>query len=481
MAESSDSVGVGVRVSPAEARAPAEGWELNWLSSLYRTEAGMPMLPADFVASQGQGVRLIDVREPQEFVGSMGYIPGSDWVPPEGLETLADRLGPDCPVIVLSSYGERAGRIAYDLERRGVRYAAALGGGISQWISVGYGTTRDPAILDRCDVLQPVERPRPAAADGGVSGAGLTAEDVRSHVGNPHALRWLRLPAVLLHARVSCVDGRDDRGVIGAPGGNAGVIVLALAALERVLGRPIDPETVFELLDRRGNDLGGLYLHTDQQALDGVAASIRADPRLAAGVNDLDGPIAWRQFLKRPPILLREAVLEHLCEAPAIGCGHLRFLARQAEEYRVRPGLVQDFLRAFFRLRWEEAFKVEYETLHGRHDERAVLVVKLRGGLKPYSRVPLVSPTCFGSQVFVSHPQVTRYLLEVLVDFFLEQDDLVPGLTAALRPALAAECDALNALHTERTVGQLARGLPVYEVTFGRDGQYEVAHLGGVP
>src|SRR5436309_2417619 len=76
----------------APGATPDAGWVINWSGHIYRTVSGNPMLPAGFVAGQGPGVRLIDLREPQAFVGETGYIPGSDWIPAERLDSLAGRL-----------------------------------------------------------------------------------------------------------------------------------------------------------------------------------------------------------------------------------------------------------------------------------------------------------------------------------------------------------------------------------------------------
>jgi hypothetical protein len=47
-------------------------------------------------------------------------------------------------------------------------------------------------------------------------------------------VRWVKMAALLLHGKSSCVDGRDDHGVIGTPGGDAGEFLLALTSIERV-------------------------------------------------------------------------------------------------------------------------------------------------------------------------------------------------------------------------------------------------------
>jgi rhodanese-related sulfurtransferase len=452
-------------------------WASNWVAHLYRSELGSPLLPVEFVAGQGPAVRLIDIRDPQDFIGPLGYIPGSDWIPHERIASLPERLEPESPLVVVSRQGERASEVARMLEGRGLRHVAALAGGIAQWLSLGFSTTRDPAILDRCDVLRPIAPPSFATSDA----PGLSIEHVEEHVGDPLAVRWIRLAALVLHAHLSCIDGRDDRGVVGTPGGDAGQFLLALAAMETMLQRPLDAGTIAALLERRIDALGGFYMHTDHHAMDKAAEAMRGDPRLERALADSQDPRDFRQFLRRPPLLLRDAVLEHLCQSSAIGCGHIRLMHELSADYQVRPGLVLDFLRAFFRARWEGAFRAEYESLHGRHGERAVLNTRVEGKIQPFSPIPLVAPSAFGCQMFVNHPQVSDYLLRLLVDFLLLQSDLVPEFAMSdLRPILHMEVASLHATHVKNSLGHLAKGLPIYEVVFEAERPVRVLAAGVV-
>jgi rhodanese-related sulfurtransferase len=470
------TTGTNPGASSTPTAALEHAWISNWETQLYRSDKGSPLLPVEFVAGQGSAVRLIDVRDPQDFIGPLGYIPGSDWIPPERLDSLPGRLGPESPLVVVSRHGERASEVARMLEGRGLRLVAAMGGGVSQWLSLGFGTTRDPAILDLCDVLRPIEPPACTLGDA----HSLSIEQVEAHLGDPLSVRWIKLAALVLHAHLSCIDGRDDRGIIGTPGGDAGQFLLGLAAIENTLGRRLDPGVIATLLERRIDTLGGFYMHTDHHALQAATESMRHDPRLASVVDEFDEPGEWRQFFRRPPLALREAVLEHLCQASAIGCGHLRLMHQHAADYRIRPGLVLDFLQAFYHARWEGAFRAEYELLHGRHNERAVLNTQIEGPLQPFTLIPLVSPSCSGCQMFVNHTRASEYLLNLLVDFLMLQTDLIPEFARDLQPALIEEVDALHAIHVKNSLGHLARGLPIYDVLFTNRGQVHVAFAGVV-
>src|SRR5262249_49094736 len=126
----------------------------NWAASRTRSPRGIPLLPADFVSCQGRKVRLIDVRSGEELVGPLGYIPGVDWVPAERTATLPDRLDREAPVVLISREYDRSGMAARLLERQGFHWSAALDGGMVAWNALGFSTSRDPSILQRCDQLR---------------------------------------------------------------------------------------------------------------------------------------------------------------------------------------------------------------------------------------------------------------------------------------------------------------------------------------
>ena len=134
-----------------------------------------------------------------------------------------------------------------------------------------------------------------------------------------------------------------------------------------------------------------------------------------------------------------------------------------------------------FGARWEGAFRAEYESLHGRHGERAVLNTRLEGKLQPFSPIPLVSPSAFGCQMFVNHPQVSQYLLRLLVDFLVLQTDLVPEFeNDDLRPILLMAVEDLHAVHVKNSLIHLAKGLPIFDVVFETGEPIRVVAVGTV-
>lgn len=441
---------------------------LNWLERIERSTGNVPMLPVAYVASLGRSVHLIDVRDEDELSGALGHIPGVVWCAPGELPGLAASLGPAALLVLVSRTGERGGRLALDLEQRGFRYVASMSGGMAAWRRSGYSATREPVYqVAPVEPLHPEER-------------ALRASQVEQHLGDPRSIRWVKVAALTLHSRVSCVDGRDDHLLVGTPGGDAGEFSLLLAATERVLDRMLSEEAITQLLQRYADLLGHFYIHSDTHAWNRYIKAIRADERIGPQLAPDLQPHEWRRFNARPPEPLREALLEHLVDPAHFGCGHLRLSLQRAHEYGMRPALGTSILRALHRLRWEGMSEFEVVTLGGDHREGGVLNIRTEGGVWPLAEIPLISPTVQGVQLFVNHPEVAGYLRELGAQFLLQQRDLLP-FDRAQAEALRAEIHRLAAAQLGATLGALAAGLPVYDVTFDKKGRVSVVLAGHVP
>ena len=450
-------------------------FRINWLGALERSPSGAPLLPPEFVAAQGRIVRFIDVREGDEINGPLGHVPGADWVPIDDVGSIAERLHRDDPVVLIARGDERAMKGAKLLEQRGMRMVAAMAGGMVAWKALGFATTREAKILTRKGEIRDV------AAYVDEPARHLTADDIRAHIGDPFSVRHMKFAAMLLHGRLSCVDGRDDSGVVGTPGGDGGEFLLALSALERVSGRVLGDVEIGKLLRRRLDTFGRFYMHTDTTAGNKLITKLRADRRFDAALADISQAHQWRQFLTTTPASLRPALLDVLLSDPTnLGCGHVRLQLQNADEYGTRALLIESFLRLFMTARWNGAVEAEFIPLGGGHREGAVVNVVLQHGVSSFSQVPLVSPSTGRQQMFVNHPQVSGFLRKELVEFLVQQDDVVT-LTPAQREGLLGEVNALGQQQIMATLKQLAAGLPIFTVTFGKDGEVVVDEVGNVP
>ncbi len=452
---------------PGRPLSPAERLlRVTWQHQLRRSEQGVPLLAPELVLELGRAVALVDVREEAELTGPLGHIPGATWVAAGRIDEVAAALPTDTPVVLVSGQGERAGAAARALEGLGMTMVAAMRGGMVEWRALGFATVRETIGVQR-EIAAPVVC-APASAAGPLDQATIAA-----HVGDPSTLRKVRMAAFLMQSKTSCVDGRDDHGVVGSPGGDAGEFVLALAAVEALTGRTIDDAAVERLLGGAFDTFGRFYMHTDLGAINRFIAAMRADPALEGALPPRDAaPALWRRWNAAPPAEFRGRIVEHLIRPEHTGCGHLRLILENGEAYGVRRGLADAFLRAFFRLRWAGAVEAEYVILGGGHQEGAVVNVTVEGEIWPFTRIPLVSPMCGGVQIFVNHPQVVAYLRRQSAGWFCQQPGL--GLEVGDHEALFERMQELAGRQLELTLGRLAKGLPIYEVRFGGAGEVAV-------
>jgi rhodanese-related sulfurtransferase len=440
---------------------------LDWKERVDRSVGGRPQLDPEFVAELGREARIIDLRDRDQLVGALGHIPGSIPVALAEVATIAATLDRDARVVLVSSDSERSSRAALYLESLDMNYVAALRGGMRAWKEKGFAISRDPAIFERRLDAAPLREPPGEPISPGCK---LSVDQIAWHVGQPGSVRWLKFAALMMHGKSACIDGRDDHGVIGTPGGDAGEFVLGLAAVEQLAGVALSDERIAGLLTHWLDTFGRFYLHTDTGATNRFIGALRADAEVVPHLGTVYEAHEWRAYMRRPPVEGRESVLRHLMSAAHVGCGHLRLSMQHPDRYDVRPELIQAFLRAFFRTRWAGATELEYVVLGGDHGEGAVVEVVVEGELWPYTRIPLLSPAFEGMQMFVIHPQVSSYLRRQRAAFLAAELSELRLDEAALARTL---CE-LGERQLGETATRLAGGLPMIEVRFDRHGDFTV-------
>ena len=437
---------------------------LRWNANLSRSAHGAPLIPPLFVAEQGPGVQIADIRQPDQSTGLLGYIPGSAFPGVERLQQLAHETTAASPLVLVSATGYAAANVAQQLEELGMKNVAAMTGGLAAWRALGLSTSRDSA-----GVREVLHR----EADTGSESGPLTLEDVREHVGDPRSVRWIKLSSMIAHGGFSCIDGRDERGVVGSPGGDGGEFLLGLSAIERATDKKLDDDTVVRGLLARLDTFGHFYMHTDVHAFEELMDALKADHRLQPTVSGMTQPEEWADFLRGAAPELQDALLEHLLEPAHIGCGHIRLMLQHSDEYGIRKELVLSFLRAFYRLWWEGASEVGLTTLPCDHGEGAVVNIRLAEEIWSLSRVPLISPSCDGQQMFVNHPDVSAYMRSSTVQSLVRGGNPL-SVEPSQEDKLQKAFDELAAQQMSVTAGYLAKGLPVFEVIFAGDGSFEV-------
>jgi sulfur dioxygenase len=109
--------------------------------------AAMPELSPKEVVERCQGASpplLLDVREPEEFVGELGHIEGALLVPMDALEHRLPKLSGyvDRDVVVVCRAGARSASAGAILRRGGFHQVYNMGGGMLSWLAAGLPVQR---------------------------------------------------------------------------------------------------------------------------------------------------------------------------------------------------------------------------------------------------------------------------------------------------------------------------------------------------
>jgi len=113
---------------------PAEpGW-----APLTFTFAGIWEIQPDALEENAAGIQIIDVREPDEYNGSLGRIHGAKLIPLGTLAGRAGELARDRPVVAVCRSGARSAQASVLLQRAGFNAVANLAGGMLRWRAEGH-------------------------------------------------------------------------------------------------------------------------------------------------------------------------------------------------------------------------------------------------------------------------------------------------------------------------------------------------------
>lgn len=94
---------------------------------------GVPEVPPEWVAEHASEVRLVDVRDSDEYAGELGHIAGSELVPCGGIDAVAQSWDRSTPLVVVCASGKRSARAARSLRALGFERMASMRGGMMAW------------------------------------------------------------------------------------------------------------------------------------------------------------------------------------------------------------------------------------------------------------------------------------------------------------------------------------------------------------
>ncbi len=104
----------------------------DWAPLAY-TFAGFWEIDPQWLEEHLNQVLVLDVREPEEFQGPLGHLPGARSIPLGALSARVEEIPRDRPVVTVCRAGARSAQAAVLLRRAGFERVANLGGGMLRW------------------------------------------------------------------------------------------------------------------------------------------------------------------------------------------------------------------------------------------------------------------------------------------------------------------------------------------------------------
>lgn len=104
----------------------------DWAPLTY-TFSGIVEVQPQWLEEHLNAVQIVDVREPEEFAGPLGRIPGAMLVPLGTLGAGARELSKDRPVVTVCRSGARSAQATVLLQKAGFQKVANLAGGMLRW------------------------------------------------------------------------------------------------------------------------------------------------------------------------------------------------------------------------------------------------------------------------------------------------------------------------------------------------------------
>ncbi|MBC7802390.1 MAG: MBL fold metallo-hydrolase [Candidatus Parcubacteria bacterium] len=127
------AVPANLRSGRPESEEGAAG-EQDWAPLSY-TFAGIWELQPSWLEENLSRVQIVDVREPDEYTGPLGHVPGAKLVPLGNLVQRISELKKDQPVVMVCRSGARSAQATVLLKNAGFSRVANLAGGMLRWRS----------------------------------------------------------------------------------------------------------------------------------------------------------------------------------------------------------------------------------------------------------------------------------------------------------------------------------------------------------
>lgn len=110
------------------------GLAMKVFSGAKTSDAGIREVTVSDVAAARGKVRVVDVREPHEFTGELGHVPGADLVPLATVGDAAKGWDREGELVLVCRSGGRSGRATALLVSMGFHHVVNMTGGMLAYV-----------------------------------------------------------------------------------------------------------------------------------------------------------------------------------------------------------------------------------------------------------------------------------------------------------------------------------------------------------
>lgn len=128
-------------VAPVQPARAAIDPETLFQRSVPTSQGFRDVSPDDLARARGS-VTVVDVRQPGEFTGELGHVPGATLVPLDTLAEAARDWDRDAPIVLVCRSGRRSSTGAAELVAAGFKQVMNLSGGMTAWGAQGLPVER---------------------------------------------------------------------------------------------------------------------------------------------------------------------------------------------------------------------------------------------------------------------------------------------------------------------------------------------------
>ena len=255
----------------------------------------------------------------------------------------------------------------------------------------------------------------------------------------------------------SDIDGRADYGVLAAPGGDLGLLLVALAASERTKKERFEFEQVFAYFQQFLSDMPKygkqkFAMIMDEQSLQRLAK--------IAEVVDAMNPLSGQG---------QDRVISESTRPECIGSQHLRLLVNPPPNsaYRIRPMLAEHLIKSFWSVYFDRRHPMQptlmVPIMTGTHEEKGVIVsTRTHGDYICQGQSPLLVPTIGTSSFYVYHKGSAERHLLALSEWAIQANVALPR---SANGALYSEMVNIADAGWKWTKVQVADGLECFDLS----------------